>query len=264
MAEYTLAKGVEAKQRLGLLSRVCRPATLALLERAGLKPGDRCLDVGCGGGDVTLDMARLVGPAGKAVGVDFDDIAVQLAQEDATAQGIENVEFRTQRVESLAETGYDLVYARFLLTHLGEPMKTLQAMVSAAKPGGVVVVEDVEFSAAFCYPPNLVFARFVQWSCETVRRRGADLDIGPRLPASLRVAGLSAVGINLAQVPLYLREDKGLFVVSMQQRRAATLAEGVAKQEEFDEAYAALRALADDPESVLAMPRVWQVWGYKA
>jgi SAM-dependent methyltransferase len=209
-------------------------------------------------------MARLIGPAGKAVGVDFDDIVVQLAREEATAQGIENVEFRTQRVESLAETGYDLVYARFLLTHLGEPLKALQAMVSAAKPGGVVVVEDGEFSAAFCYPPHEAFARFVRWSCETVRRRGADLDIGPRLPAALRAAGLSAVGINLAQVPLYLREDKELIVVSMQQRRATTLAEGVANEEEFDEAYAALRALADDPESVLTMPRVWQVWGYKS
>jgi SAM-dependent methyltransferase len=209
-------------------------------------------------------MARFVGPAGKAVGVDFDDIAVQLAREDAAAQGIENIEFRTQRVESLAETGYDLAYARFLLTHLGEPMKALQAMVSAVKPGGVVVVEDVEFSASFCYPPNEAFARFVRWSCETVRRRGADLDIGPRLPASLRAAGLSAVALTLAQVPLYLKEDKELFGVSMQQRQAAMLAEGVANKEEFDEAYAMLRAFADDPESMLAMPRVWQVWGYKS
>jgi len=191
-------------------------------------------------------------------------MVVRLAREEATAQGVENVEFRTQSAESLAETGYDLVYTRFLLAHLGEPTQALRAMVRAVKPGGVVVVEDVEFSAAFCYPPNVTFARFVRWSCETVRSRSANLDIGPRLPASLRAAGLSAVAMTLAQVPLYHREDKGLFGASMRQRRSAMLAEGVANEEEFDEAYAALRAFADDPESVLAMPRVWQVWGYKS
>jgi len=90
------------------------------------------------------------------------------------------------------------------------------------------------------------------------------MDIGPRLPTALRAAGLSGVAMSLAQVPLYLREDKELFVVSMQQRRAATLAEGVANEEEFDAVYTALRAFADEPESVLAMPRVWQVWGYKS
>ena len=108
MAEYPLAQGVEAKQRLSLLARVCRPATLALLDRAGLQPGDRCLDVGCGSGDVTFDMARLVGPSGQAVGIDFDEVGVRLAREEATAQGVANVEFRTQSAESLAETGYDL------------------------------------------------------------------------------------------------------------------------------------------------------------
>jgi len=161
MAEYTLAQGVEAKQRLSLLARVCRPATLALLDRAGLQPGYRCLDVGCGSGDVTFDMARLVGPSGQAVGIDFDEVGVRLAREEAAAQGVANVEFRTQSAESLAERGYDLVYARFLLTHLGEPMKVLHAMVTAVQPGGVVVVEDVEFSAACCSPPQEAFGRFL-------------------------------------------------------------------------------------------------------
>jgi ubiquinone/menaquinone biosynthesis C-methylase UbiE len=73
MAEYILARGVEAHQRLRLLARLCRQPTLALLERAGLKEGDRCLDVGCGSGDVTLDIARRVGPKGHAIGVDFDE-----------------------------------------------------------------------------------------------------------------------------------------------------------------------------------------------
>jgi SAM-dependent methyltransferase len=264
MAEYTLGSGVEAKQRLNRLARLCRPATLALLESAGIRPGYYCLDVGSGSGDVTLDMARLVGPLGKVVGLDMDDTVVRLAREDAISQGVENVEFRTQSAESLSETGYDLVYARFLLAHLGNPTKVLKDMVSALQPGGVLVIEDGEFSASFSYPPDEAFTRFVRWSCETVRRRGANLNIGPTLPMSLGTIGLSPVTISLSQVPLSLSEDKEVFSVAMQQRRPAMLSEGVVTEEEFDEAYAKLRAFAAQPENIIAMPRVWQVCGCKS
>jgi len=177
---------------------------------------------------------------------------------------VRNVEFRHQRAEHLDETGYDLVYARFLLTHLGEPHQTLGAMVNAVRPGGVVVVEDVEFSATCCFPPHAAFERFVRWACETQRRRGADPDLGPRLPGLFRDAGLAEAAMHLAQVPVYrLEEKKPFFDSTMLQIRNAVLAEGVATAEEFDATYAAFQALTDEPDSICAMPRVWQVWGYK-
>jgi SAM-dependent methyltransferase len=264
MAEYILASGVEAQQRLRLLARICHQPTLALLERAGLKEGYRCLDVGCGSGDVTMDIARRVGPTGRAIGIDFDEDILRLAREEALGHRVQNVEFRHQRAETLDETGYDLVYARFLLTHLGEPHQTLRAMVNAVRPGGVVVVEDVEFSATFCFPPHAAFERFVRWVCETMRRRGADPDIGPRLPGLFGTAGLAEVAMHLAQVPLYrMEEKKPFFDITMLQIRNAALAEGVVTSEEFDTTYAAFQALTADPDSVCAMPRTWQVWGYK-
>jgi hypothetical protein len=58
---YTIAGGELGKRRLDLLAEIMRPTTLRLLEEAGLSSGDRCLDLGCGGGSVVLDMARIVG-----------------------------------------------------------------------------------------------------------------------------------------------------------------------------------------------------------
>jgi 2-polyprenyl-3-methyl-5-hydroxy-6-metoxy-1,4-benzoquinol methylase len=60
---YTIAGGEPGKRRLDLLAEIYRPTTLRLLTDAGLRSGDRCLDLGCGGGHVALDMARIVGPA---------------------------------------------------------------------------------------------------------------------------------------------------------------------------------------------------------
>src|SRR5262245_17744592 len=101
-----------------IIARALWPATETLLHAAGVTSGMRCLDVGCGAGDVTLALARLVGPSGSVIGIDTDDIKVRLAREDAARERIGHVEFRTSNVDRLEDDAeYDLVHARFLLTH---------------------------------------------------------------------------------------------------------------------------------------------------
>ena len=95
---YLIRGGVEGRERLRVLGRVMRPTTLPLLERAGVAAGLRCLDVGCGGGDVTLDLASMVGLTGLAVGVDVDATKVELARADAEQLAVTNVEFRVADV----------------------------------------------------------------------------------------------------------------------------------------------------------------------
>ena len=77
---YLIRGGIAGRERLRVLARVMRPGTLALLERAGVTAGLRCLDVGCGGGDVTFDLASLVGITGHVVGVDLDPTKVEIAK----------------------------------------------------------------------------------------------------------------------------------------------------------------------------------------
>src|SRR5262245_4411509 len=120
--DYIIRGGVPGRERLRLLSRVLRPTTLALFERVGVRPGMACLDVGCGGGDVTFDLARAVGPEGRVVGIDLDGAKLDLARQEAGEQGLGNVEFRRADVTADDLDGsFDVVYARFLLTHLRDP-----------------------------------------------------------------------------------------------------------------------------------------------
>lgn len=64
-SHYVIRGGLEGRERLRILSRVMRPTTRSLLKRVGLGQGMACLDVGCGGGDVTFEIARMVGPGGR-------------------------------------------------------------------------------------------------------------------------------------------------------------------------------------------------------
>jgi ubiquinone/menaquinone biosynthesis C-methylase UbiE len=112
-----------------------------------------CLDVGCGGGDVTLKMAALVGAEGNVVGVDRDEAILRLAGQEAERRGL-SVTFRRLDAEELTEqSAYDLVFARYLLSHLPRPQRAVEAMVRALRPGGRLVLEDVFFPGHVCYPP---------------------------------------------------------------------------------------------------------------
>ncbi len=80
---YVIRGGKEGYERLRLLARDRWPDTAALFERAGLSPGMRCIDLGCGGGEVTFEIARLVAPGGSVTGVDMDAIKLDLARRAA-------------------------------------------------------------------------------------------------------------------------------------------------------------------------------------
>src|SRR5829696_1476860 len=159
---YVLRGGRAGAERLRLLNRVKWPSTEPLLEAAGLRTGMRCLDVGCGGWDVTLKMAAMVGPEGHVVGVDRDQSILQLARREAEDQGLP-VTFRRLEAEELAEAStYDLVFTRYLLSPLPRPQRAVEAMVRAARPGGRLVLEDVYFPGQYYYPPSAAFDRFVE------------------------------------------------------------------------------------------------------
>jgi ubiquinone/menaquinone biosynthesis C-methylase UbiE len=92
---YAIAGGEDGKRRRDLLSDIMRDTTLRLLEDAELRRGDWVLDVGCGGGHVALDLAGIVVPEGRVLGIDFDPHVLELAREDAWNAGVRTVEFKT-------------------------------------------------------------------------------------------------------------------------------------------------------------------------
>jgi ubiquinone/menaquinone biosynthesis C-methylase UbiE len=260
---YVLRGGEKGAERLRLLARVKWPTTKTLLRRVGLRPGMRCLDVGCGIGAVTLKLARWIGPTGQAVGIDMDERCLELARQEATRHGLPAV-FRKEGVHDLREeAAYDLVYSRFLLTHLPEPGRAVERLMKAARPGRLVVVEDIEFAAHFCYPSCPAFDRYVSLYQQAVQRKGGDANIGPRLVSLLMDAGLQRVGLEVVQ-PTYRRgAGKRIAQVTMEHIREAVVTVGLASEGEVDAVIAELDRFARNPRTILSLPRIFQVWGCK-
>ena len=185
-SSYILRGGDDGAARLRILGEATRPTTLRLLERAGLAAGMRVLDAGCGSGEVTAEMVRIVGRSGRVTAIDADPVLLEHARARVRAAGGNATFVRadvTAELPAEIARDHDLVYARFLLSHLRSPEAGLLRLRDTARPGGTLVVEDVDFPGHFCHPPSAAFARYVELYQQVARHRGGDPAIGPRLPA---------------------------------------------------------------------------------
>jgi 2-polyprenyl-3-methyl-5-hydroxy-6-metoxy-1,4-benzoquinol methylase len=170
VSTYVIRGGREGRERLRILGRALWPTTSTLFEYVGIYPAAQCLDWGCGGGDVTVSLARRL-REGFVVGIDCDESKLDIARAEALEAGVHNVEFRvgdvTQTQADLEK--FDVVYARFLLTHLPDPVAALSNMVAAVSPGGSLVVEEIDFSGHFCDPESRAFWSYVDLYTKVAR-----------------------------------------------------------------------------------------------
>jgi len=265
VSDYIIRGGVQGRERLRVLSRVMRPTTMALLHRAGLRPGMTCLEVGCGGGDVAFDIARTVGPSGRVVGTDIDQNVLDLAIVEAAGQELSSIEFRRMDItENAPAAEFDLVHARFLLSHLADPAGALARMRGAFRPRGIIVLEDVDFRGHFSYPESSAFARFVELYTETVRRKGADANIGPRLPSLLVDAGFENVQMHVVQPAGATGEVKLMAPLTMENIAGSVVAAGLASEEETKQLVAELYLYAQTAGTISSAPRIIEAWGEKS
>jgi ubiquinone/menaquinone biosynthesis C-methylase UbiE len=261
---YIIRGGIQGRERLRLLSRVMQPTTLQLFACVGVSEGMACLDVGCGGGDVTLDLARLVGEKGRVVGADIDETQLEVARSEAAEQGFSNAQFQlADATNADIHAEFDIVYSRFLLTHLPDPVPALSRMFAALRPGGVLIIEDIDFSGSFCYPENAAYNRYVSLYSETVLRRGADPNIGPRLPGMLTAAGCQYLEVNVVQPCGITGEVKLMAALTMDNIADAVISDALAGRDEVDAVVAELYKVGRDSATVMSVPRIVQTWGLR-
>jgi ubiquinone/menaquinone biosynthesis C-methylase UbiE len=264
VARYVIRGGRAGYERLQLLAKVWSPSTSDLFDRVGIAEGSRCLDVGCGGGEVTFEIARRVGPEGRVTGIDMDEIKLDLGREAAETRRLANVEFRATDVSDWHETAaYELVYCRFLLQHLSKPLDLLAKMWAAVAPGGALVVEDADFGALFCDPPNDGYEFWSRSYCSILERRGGDPLIGRKLYRFFLASDIRTPHMALVQHAHTSGEAKALSLSTLEATAEAILDEGVATEDEVAAAIASLAAYTAETGTIVSSPRIFQVWARK-
>jgi SAM-dependent methyltransferase len=188
---YFLGHSDAEVERLALQNEFYRDTTEMVLRRAGLASGMRVLDIGCGGGDVSLLAAELVGPTGLVLGIDRSAEAVIAARRRADEAGMRHVQFAVSELDAFsADLPFDALIGRFVLMYLSDPAATLRALIRNLQSNGIVAFQEIEMRTARGYPDAPLFQRCVDWYATAIERAGFESGMGGKLFAAFRGAGL--------------------------------------------------------------------------
>lgn len=198
--EYLLrSRDREELGRLELQHRVWREQTDALVRRAGFCPGDRLLDLGCGPGFLSLDLAGLVGPGGSVTAVDGSQRFIDYLSEASRSRGLDWIrpELGDVRALRLEPGSLDGAICRWVLMFLDAPDRAVRCVARALRPGGVLaVMEYVQFRSISLWPSGAHFKRVYEAVSRLISAAHGDPDVGGHVPRLLVDAGLEILEIE--------------------------------------------------------------------
>jgi SAM-dependent methyltransferase len=159
-----------------------------------LAPDARVLDVGCGPGTITVDLAARV-PDGEVLGIDAAADVLAQARQEADRRGRANVRFESGNVYELgfADGTFDVVHAHQVLQHLSDPVAALREMRRVCRPGGLVAARDGDYGGFFWFPEEPGLTEWLTLYRTVARALGGEPDAGRRLLAWARQAGFAEI-----------------------------------------------------------------------
>jgi ubiquinone/menaquinone biosynthesis C-methylase UbiE len=173
-----------------------------------LRPGMMLLDVGCGPGSITVDLAERVAP-GQVIGLDRSDDVLTQAAELAALRGIENATFVSGNIYDLEfdDDTFDVVHAHQVLQHLTDPVAALYEMRRVLKPGGIVAVRDADFHGMSWYPELPELTDWMDTYQQIARGNRAEPDAGRHLISWAQAAGFREIAPS-SSTWLYATEEQ--------------------------------------------------------
>ena len=261
---YVHARDVNEYQRLSDQALMWQRATEEVLDRAGLKPGMSCLDVGSGPGAVMRSMANRVGPQGRVTGIEIAGKLGRQALADLRAQGgaqFELIEADMLKLDSPSGAPFDLTYCRLFLMHMQDPVAALEKMLFWTKPGGVVVAQEFDFGAIAVEPLCPAMGEFNRLFEGVFRGYGRNLRAGRQLPAQFEAAGLGLPDGTLAEAKYLPLADMAPMLIGVYQGLFASAAElGIAETTRAEAFKADIAEAASDGRYYCLTPILIGAW----
>jgi cyclopropane fatty-acyl-phospholipid synthase-like methyltransferase len=236
-----------------------------IFDAAGIRPGMRVLDLGCGAGDVAFVAADLVGADGHVVGVDRSPQALARARLRAGQRGLAQVRFVEGDVYDPAPGGpFDAIVGRLVLMYVPDPAAVLRRQATVLCPGGLVVPIELDVFTARSLPATPLASQALAWVADAFAKGGIQPALGARLWAILQEAGLRPLAMLGIQPHFGPGDPAAVAVLAGIIRTAAPLIErtGVATAEEIGvETFAQrLRDELHENQAVFAHPMLLSAW----
>lgn len=160
-----------------------------------LDEGARLVDVGCGPGSITLDLAEYVG---EVVGVDAEGDRLESAEAARRSRGADNASFVLANAYTLpfADASFDVAFAHQVLQHLADPVGGLREAARVVRPGGIVAARDADYGTMVHDPHDPRLDRWLELYHDVAHRLGGEPDAGRALVRWFHAAGLEPIAVS--------------------------------------------------------------------
>jgi len=259
---YILDGSDEDLRRLLGLAETTQGMARSAFRRAGVQEGWHVIDCGCGPIGGLAVMAEMVGPAGRVVGVDFSEPAVQRARSVVAALQLGNVEVFAGDINELdaAAVGgpFDLAYTRFFLMHQPDPVRTLSQIARLLRPGGWVVTQEaLRNPPPRSHPHHDALGAYWDLVYQLLERAaGVPNAAVDNLAESARAAGLEVVATDGSFATIGPELGFDLHAATLLAARERAIASGVADAQQIDTLVSDLRAAKDGGYQWVSTPFV--------
>jgi SAM-dependent methyltransferase len=190
--DYVLGTEDAEVERLGVQHLVWRPRAADAWRRAGFTTGQHLIDIGCGPGYATVDLAAIVGATGRITAVDQSARFLERVAVRAASAGLTNIEriHRDLDSDALPRVGADGAWCRWVFAFLNRPRELLAGISDALKPGAALAIHEYFNYASWRLTPREPdFEEFVQVVMSSWRASGGEPDIGLDLLSWLPLHG---------------------------------------------------------------------------
>ncbi len=244
-------------------------STKGFIQKSGIKPGMKVLDIGCGTGIMSCWLAEQVGSTGKVVAIDNNIHTLMAAKVRATDKKLDNLQFHLLSAYDIStlKEHFDLVYCRFVLHHLNKPTSVIQQIYEILKPGGIYIAEEGIVSSAFTYPASEAWG-FLRWNhrapipLDDLEGQQRDSNFGMKLFYKIMHNGFTVKEAGLIQPFLFKKEDKALLSDEMLENKEAFVKSG-GTLASWEDKFKELNNLIDNEMHAIAFYQSCQVAGTK-